>query len=68
MHTVRRASRQGGSQQAPGTISVLGLGYLAAIFCGVLMPVIESTLVAVGMDTLVEAFGSDTITMQWVST
>lgn len=68
MNTTRRTSRQGDSQTAPGTISVLGLGYLAAICCGVLMPVIDSTLVAVGMDTLVEAFGSDTITMQWVST
>lgn len=56
------------SDQEPGALAILGAGYLVAIACGVLMPVIDSTLVSVGMDTLVEAFGSDTITMQWVST
>lgn len=48
--------------------AVLGGGYLAAIICGVLMPVLDATLVSIGMDTLVEAFGSTTATMQWVST
>lgn len=48
--------------------AVLGGGYLAAIICGVLMPVLDATLVSIGMDTLVTAFDSTTATMQWVST
>lgn len=56
------------AERGPGALDVLGFGYIAAISCGVLMPVIDSTLVSVGMDTLVEAFNSDTVTMQWVTT
>lgn len=61
--TSERDARQGDS-----TTAILGAGYLAAIICGVLMPVLDATLVSIGMDTLVGAFGSTTATMQWVST
>lgn len=60
---------QGGSaREESSAIRILGGGYLAAIVCGVLMPVLDSTLVSIGMDTLVEAFSSTAAAMQWVNT
>lgn len=54
--------------QPDSALAVVGPGYLAVIICGVLMPVLDTTLVSIGMDTLVQAFSSTTATMQWVST
>lgn len=43
-------------------------GMLAAIIVGTLMPGCDTTIVAIGISTLMEAFGVDTVTVQWVST
>ena len=43
-------------------------GMLAAIIVGTLMPGCDTTIVAIGISTLMEAFGVGTVTVQWVST
>lgn len=43
-------------------------GMLAAIIVGTLMPGCDTTIVTIGISTLMEAFGVDTVTVQWVST
>lgn len=43
-------------------------GILAAIIVGSLMPGCDTTIVAIGVPTLMEAFGVDTVAVQWVST
>ena len=43
-------------------------GMLAAIIMGTLMPGCDTTIVAIGISTLMDAFGVDTVVVQWVST
>lgn len=43
-------------------------GMLAAIIMGTLMPGCDTTIVAIGISTLMEAFGVDEVVVQWVST
>lgn len=43
-------------------------GMLAAIIMGSLMPGCDTTIVAIGITTLMSAFGVDAVTVQWVST
>lgn len=43
-------------------------GMLAAIIVGTLMPGCDTTIVAIGISTLMEAFGVGTVAVQWVST
>ena len=43
-------------------------GVLAAIVVGTLLPGCDTTIVAIGIPTLMESFGAGTVAVQWVST
>ncbi|WP_083662172.1 hypothetical protein [Thermophilibacter provencensis] len=43
-------------------------GMLVAIIMGALMPGCDTTIVAIGIPALMDAFGIDTVAVQWVST
>lgn len=60
---IRRESSAATAEKGAG----MG-GMLAAIIVGTLMPGCDTTIVAIGISTLMEAFGVGTVAVQWVST
>ena len=46
----------------------LPIAMLTAIVVGAIMPILDSTIVSIGMRTLIREFGSTASTMQWVTT
>lgn len=56
-----------GRSQRGGQLSGLR-GELTAVITGGVMPIMDSTIVAIGMPNLIAAFHSNAATMQWVST
>lgn len=52
-----------------GSTGMTGLGLLmTAVILGGIMPVMDSTIVSIGLHTLMDAFGTTASTIQWVTT